>query len=354
MLKPLTSASEKAGLPPGSLVYVGEEAQQDSKITVTIYDAGTLEEQASASIDDILQIQDKVIWLSVEGLKNVEFIESLGKAFNIHALVLEDILNTQQRAKCEEFDDYIYIVAKALVADLSEGVRYYDFEQISIILLKNIVLTFKEKQDDLFQPLKQRLSISSGRMRVSNADYLAYVLLDSIVDQYFSVQDDLESGIDMMEEDLIERPTPEMLVSLQRIKRTLIELRKSVSPMRDVMIFLGRADSPLIEEKTRIYLRDIYDHVTRITEDLDSTRDLVNGMLEIYLSSMSNKLNEVMKVLTVFASIFIPLTFLAGIYGMNFEYMPELKWRWAYPALWAVFVITPVALLVYFKRRKWL
>jgi magnesium transporter len=221
-------------------------------------------------------------------------------------------------------------------------------------VLDNFVVTFKEKTDDIFVPLKQRISNSKGRIRNLGSDYLAYAILDTIVDQTFSLLDSLDEMLESTEEELLTNPTSGTLVSIQRIKRELIYIRKSVSPLREMLATIMRSDSILIQEKTNIYFRDVYDHALRITESIESYRDMLSGLLDIYISSVSNKMNEVMKVLTIFASIFIPLTFIAGIYGMNFEYMPELKWKWAYPVLWVLFISIPVVLLIYFKNKKWL
>jgi magnesium transporter len=350
----MSSISDKAGMSPGSLIHIGDAYEADTRMSVIDYSKETIEEQVIQSTDEILQYMDKdaVTWLNVEGLKDVEHIESIGKILNIHSLVLEDILNTHQRPKFEEFDDHLYIVLKKLA--LEDKAFNISYEQVSILVLDNFVVTFKEKTDDIFVPLKQRLSNSKGRIRNLGSDYLAYAILDTIVDQTFALLDSLDEILESTEEELLTNPTSGTLVSIQRIKRELIYIRKSVSPLREMLASIMRSDSILIQEKTNIYFRDVYDHALRITESIESYRDMLSGLLEIYISSVSNKMNEVMKVLTIFASIFIPLTFIAGIYGMNFEYMPELKWKWAYPVLWVLFISIPVVLLIYFKNKKWL
>jgi magnesium transporter len=354
MSESLSSASKKAGLPPGSLVHVGEVLETEARITIIDYNKDIIEEQTIESIEQILQCREKdtVTWVNIEGLGIVELIGAIGEAFNIHPLVLEDILNTHQRPKLEEYDDYLYCVLKGISS--AENDFAVEYEQISILILNDFVFTFKEKQDQLFEPVKRRLRSSKGHFRSQGADYLAYVILDTIVDSYFTLQDSLDDIVDSVEEDLITNPTAETLATIQGVKRELIFIRRSISPLREMLNAILRSESPLIEGKTLIYFRDISDHVLRISESLESSRDMVSGLLDIYITSISNKMNEIMKVLTVFASIFIPLTFIAGIYGMNFEYMPELKWRWAYPTLWGGFVIIPIILLVYFKKKKWL
>lgn len=354
MMESFSSVSKKVGLPPGSLVHIGEVHETEARITIIDYNKDTIEEQTVESIEQILQCREKdtVTWVNIEGLGNIELVGAIGELFNIHPLVLEDILNTHQRPKIEEYDDYLYCVLKGIA--LAEGEFKIEYEQISILILHDFVFTFKEKQDEIFEPVRRRLRSSKGHFRSQGADYLAYVILDTIVDSYFALQDSLDEIVDSIEEELLIEPGTETLVNIQAVKRELIYIRKSISPLRELLNAILRSESPLIERKTLIYFRDISDHVLRISEAIESTRDMVAGLLDIYITSISNRMNEIMKVLTVFASIFIPLTFIAGIYGMNFEYMPELKWKWAYPVLWLAFIIIPAVLLVYFKKKKWL
>ncbi len=355
MTESLGSASKKLGLPPGSLIHVGEVLESTTRISLIDYSKENIEEQQIQSLDEVLKYKDRetITWVIIEGLTNVEIIERIGAIFGIHQLVLEDILNTHQRAKFEEYDDYLYIVLKSLLPkDENFCIAY---EQISLLVLKNFVFAFKEKRDDLFRPVLQRIKSSKGRFRSLGADYLTYAILDTIVDQYFVIIDSLDDAITSLEDSLLtSEPTMNLLNTIQKLKREIITIRKNISPTRELMSGLLRSESALIEEKTHVYLRDVSDHAIRVMESIESYRDLLSGLLDIYISSVSNKMNEVMKVLTVFASIFIPLTFLAGIYGMNFEYMPELKWKWAYPTLWIVFITIPVVLVVYFKKKKWL
>ncbi|MCW9047737.1 MAG: magnesium/cobalt transporter CorA, partial [Gammaproteobacteria bacterium] len=312
-------------------------------------------ERSIQSVDELLKYKDTdtVTWVIIEGLTNVEVVEHIGEIFGIHQLVLEDILNTHQRPKFEEYDDHLYIVLKCL---LSEGENFsVSYEQISLLVIKNIVFLFKEKKDDIFKPIQQRIRSSKGRLRSLGADYLTYAILDTIVDQNFILIDSLDEAITSLEDSLLtSEPTRDTLNKIQRLKREIISIRRHVSPIRELLAGMLRSESVLINEKTHIYLRDVSDHAIRVIESIESYRDILTSLLEIYISSVSNKMNEVMKVLTVFASIFIPLTFLTGIFGMNFEYMPELKWKWAYPVLWAVFITIPVVLFIYFKRKKWI
>ncbi|MFU8787661.1 MAG: magnesium/cobalt transporter CorA [Methylobacter sp.] len=354
MSESLSYASEKSGLPPGSLVHVGEVHENEHKITVIDYNKTALTQRTIKSIDELLPYQatDSITWVIIDGLQDVSIIDAIGQHFGIHALILEDILNTHQRPKFEEFDDYLFIVVKALaVPDDEFGV---DYEQVSLLLLNNIVFTFKEKPDAIFDPLFTRLDNEKSQIRTLGADYLTYIIMDSIVDEYFTLQDSFDELIEAVEDELLANPTAQTLATIQKIRRELIFLRRSVSPLRELLSAILRSESPLLDAKTQRYFRDVYDHVIRVTEAIESYRDLIAGMLDIYLSSVSNKMNETMKVLTVFASIFIPLTFIAGVYGMNFEFMPELKWRWGYPALWLVFIGISVSLLRFFKKKHWI
>lgn len=347
-------ASRKAGLPAGELVHVGEMHEATSSITLLDYDKDNLRVHQIDSIQDLLPFKssESMSWVIIEGLADVELIQQLGEAFDIHPLVLEDIVSTHQRPKLDEFDDYLYLVLKRL--EVASDSFVVTQEQVSLLLFDNMLFTFKEKRDDLFTPVITRLQTEKSRLRAQTTDYLAYVVLDTIVDGYFTVQDSLDQFSDDIEEKLLDQPGPELLTRIQKVKRELIFVRKSLSPLREMLAALERCESTLLSEKTHIYLRDVYDHTIRVIEAMDSYRDLITGMLEMYLSSVSNRLNEVMKLLTVFATIFIPLTFITGIYGMNFQNMPELKWPWAYPTLWLVFISIAVSLLIYFRKRKWL
>ncbi len=326
----------------------------ETRTSVIDYTGDHCKEHVAHSIEEITRYRntDSVTWVDVEGLINVDLIEAIGQQFDIHPLVLEDILNTHQRPKFEQYDDYLFLVFK-VIYPAGDGVSV-NYEQVSILILNDYVFTFKEKQDEIFEPVKARLRNQKGRFRNQGADYLAYAILDTVVDLYLSLQDYLDEIVEMVEDDLLASPGVGTLASIQRIRRELIFMRRSVSPLRELLNGILRSDSPLIGDGTLIYFRDIHDHVLRVTDAIDTYRDMVTGLLDIYNSTISNRMNEIMKVLTVFASIFIPLTFLTGIYGMNFDYMPELKWHWAYPVIWVGFILIALLLLVYFRRKKWL
>lgn len=354
MAKSLSSSSEKTGLSPGSLVHVGEVFDNDTIITLINYDANTLEEKIITRVEEMLPYRDlpSTTWVNVDGLRDVELIRQIGQKFKVHTLVQEDILHTHQRSKFEDFDTYLFMVVKNLSLGLGEFA--IEYEQISILVFENFIFTFKEKPTLLFDPIKIRIQNSKGRIRNFGSDYLAYVVLDTVIDEYFSLQDSLDELMEQIEDELLIDPTTATLSTIQQIRRELIFVRKSISPLRELLSGIQRSDSPLIDEKNRRYFADVYDHALRVIEAMESYRELITGMMDIYLSSVNNKMSETMKVLTVFASIFIPLTFIAGVYGMNFDYMPELKMRWAYPALWCFFITISLSLIVYFKRKKWL
>ncbi len=340
-------------MPPGSLIHVGKEPAKAGQITLINYSADRFTERPVQSIEEILCDQDATTttWVHCEGLAIVEMIEDVGKHLGVHPLVLEDILNTHQRPKFEEYDEYLFIVLKTLTCNQNLKVQH---EQISILMFGNLLFTFREKQDALFNALKLRLANAKSRMRTLGTDYLTYAIMDAVVDQYFSLTDTLEEAIEVIEIKLTDNPRTSTFANIQLLKRELVFVRKSITPLREVLLAMQRSETGLIQEKTLPYFRDVFDHTLRVIDTMDSYRDLINGMLDIYLSSVSNRMNEIMKVLTVFATIFIPLTFLVGIYGMNFDLMPELHWKWSYPILWGFFFLIPAVLLSWFRTKKWL
>jgi magnesium transporter len=345
--------SKKAGLGPGSLIHIGETYAEKSRMTLLRYDETFLVEKELRGAEELREQQKEpgILWLNVDGLQDVKLLEEIGKIFGLHALILEDILNTDQRPKAEDFTDYIYIVLKNFSRPPGETLRA---DQVSIILGNHFVLSFREKESSLFDPICERLRIQKGRIRKAGADYLAHHLLDAIVDQYFGVLENIEDRIEELEDELIRQTTPAKLQNIHQLRRELIMLRKSVWPLRETISSLQRFDSPLIPGSDLIYFKDISDHILAIIETVDTFRDLLAGMLDIYLSSMSIRLNEVMKVLTIIATIFMPLTFLAGVYGMNFKYMPELEWPWGYFAVLVVMLAIALGMIRFFRRKRWI
>ena len=354
MPKLFKKMSHKAGLPPGTLVHVGEKKAEEVKITTMDYNQTAFQENEVQTVEECFPFKETptVTWINIDGLHRVDIIKKIGEHFGIHPLIQEDILHTGQRPKMEDLDSYILVILKMLrYDDEASTVRT---EQISIILGSNFVVSFQEMKGDLFNSLRERIRTGKGRIRRMGADYLAYSLLDSIVDHYFILLEKCGERIEVLEEELALSPNPETLQAIHNLKQEIIFLRKSVWPLREVISGLERAESSLIHDAISMYLRDLYDHTIQVIDSVETYQDILSGMIDLYLSSVSNKMNEVMKVLTVFASIFIPLTFMAGIYGMNFEFMPELKMRWAYPALWGAMITVAAILLTFFKRKKWL
>jgi magnesium transporter len=346
--------SRKAGLAPGTLVHIGERLLETPRITVIDYDEKTFGEKQAGRIEECIAFQTTptVSWINIDGLHDISIIEGIGKHFDIHSLILEDILNTNQRPKFEDMEKYIYVVLKMLCFD--EQTQTILSEQVSIVLASNYIISFQENIGDVFEPIRDRIRNAKGRVRKMGSDYLMYVLLDAIVDSYFGILEKLGEKIENLEEELIGDPTEKTLKQIHNLKREMVYLRKSVWPLRELISAMERSESTFIKESTGVYLRDVYDHTIQVIDTVESFRDMVSGMLDIYLSSISNRMNAVMKVLTIIATIFIPLTFVAGIYGMNFKYMPELEWKWGYLSVWIVMLIIGICMLIYFRRKKWL
>jgi magnesium transporter len=347
-------ASKKIGLAPGTLVHVGEKKTEEVQITLIDYDATHFQEKVIEAVEESFPFKEEptVTWINIDGLHEVGVIESLGKHFGLHPLILEDIVHTGQRPKMEDFEEYLFTVLNMLRYDQEDD--QVKAEQVSLVVGPNYVLSFQERPGDVFDGVRERLRKGKGRIRKAGSDYLAYALLDAVVDEYFLILETIGEKIEVVEEELLTNSTRETLQNIHDMKREMIFFRKQVWPLRELVNGLSKGESSLICESTGIYLRDVYDHTIQIIDTIESFRDMLSGMLDIYLSTISNKMNEVMKVLTIMATIFIPLTFLAGIYGMNFKYMPELEWRWGYFMVWGVMVVIGVSLVGYFKRKKWL
>ena len=347
--------SETIGMPPGSLVYVGDKPQKEVTITIENYNEHDFDEFSKTSFRECLLFAKEtshVTWIDINGYQQLKDLEYLGECFKLHPLVLEDILNNDQRPKVEDFGDYLFIILKTLHHD--EKTNQVLTEQISLILGDNYVISLHENDTDIFAPVRQRLKGSSGRIRKAKADYLAYALMDLIVDHYFLVLEQLGEVVEDLEEELVTNPGPDTLNKIYSLKRNTILIRRAVWPLREVVSQIERSDSPLIEENITLYLRDVYDHVAIAMDSIETYRDILSGILDIYLSSISNRLNEVMKVLTIIATIFIPLTFITGVFGMNFKYIPGLDWPWGYYACLGSMSLIFLTMLWYFKRKGWM
>ena len=345
---------KKAGSSPGSLVHIGEQKVDETRITLIDYDEESLQEKVLGGIEEAFPLKDlpTVTWINIDGLHEVDTIEKIGQHFNIHHLVLEDILNTGQRPKTEEFEDLIFIVLKML--HYNKNAEKITSEQFSLVLGSNFLITFQEIQGDVFKTVRERIRIPKTRIRKAGCDYLAYALIDAVVDYYFVILEALGDKIEDIEIRLLDNPTRDTLEIIHEMKREMIYLRKQIWPIREIINSLVKSESSLIQEQMHIYFRDIYDHTIQIIDTIESYRDILGGMLDIYLSTLSNKMNEVMKVLTIIATIFIPITFIAGVYGMNFKFMPELEWRWGYVMVWGIIVVAVGIMIGFFKKKQWL
>lgn len=346
--------SRKSGLPPGTLVHIGEVKVGGTKITIIDYNEGGFEEKDVKNLSECCEYRDKatVTWINVGGLHEIPVIEKIGKDYGLHPLLMEDILNTEQRPKLEDYENHVFIVLKMLHYDEPTG--EVKTEQVSLVLGKNFVISFQENGGDVFDPIRDRIRHDKGRIRKLGPDYLCYGLIDAIVDNYFVILEKLGEATEDLEDELVASPTKDTINKIHNLRREFLYLRKSVWPLREVISAMQRDDSELIRKDTQIYLRDIYDHTVQAIDNIETFREILAGMLDIYLSSLSNKMNEVMKVLTIIATIFIPLTFIAGVYGMNFKYMPEIDWDYGYYFAWGIMVAVGAIMIIYFKKNKWL
>jgi magnesium transporter len=341
-----------AGLPPGSLVHTGEVKSDRSSIMLTTFspDVYSRTEIGVDALPGPDSDDSTVQWLDVSGLHDIDMLEAVGNRFGLHRLVMEDILNTGQRPKLEDYGSYIYTVVKVLSYDVEAG--EFSTEQESLVLGHGFVLTFGEQRTDIFKPIVDRLANDVGRMRKMGEDYLLYCLLDIIADDYFVVLEDIGEKIEYAEDQLVTKPTNDTLKDIYGLKRSMLYLHKAVWPFREVVGALERGETKLVQDSTNVFLRDLYDHVIQVMDMSDTMRDILSSMLDIYLSSASNRMNEIMKVLTIISTVFIPLTFIVGVYGMNLH-MPEINYPWMYPAVWSVMIAIAVVMLYYFKRKKW-
>ena len=349
-----TRISAKVGLPPGTLIHIGEKKSEKVRISLIEYNETHVREQELNRPDEFLLLKEEpaVTWINIDGLHRTEIIEKAGELFHLHALTLEDIVNTGQSPKIEDYEDYLFIVLKMLY--YNESQNEIEVEQVSLCLGARFLLTFQEEKGrDVFNPVRERIRSGKGRIRKMGPDYLAYSLIDSIVDSYFLILEKLGEKIETLEETVVNAPSESVLHDIHELKREMIFLRRSIWPLREVISNLQRGESPLINESMHVYYRDVYDHTVRIIETIEALRDILSGTLDIYLSSISNRINAVMKVLTIIATIFMPLTFIAGVYGMNFEYMPELKWHWGYPAILLFMLVIGMSMVIYFVKKKW-
>ncbi len=362
--------SKKAGLPPGMLIHIGDRKSDRVCIRVTRYDAERLEEQELDSLAELRAPETGVLWIDIVGLHEPAILEQLGHAFKLHPLVVEDMLNTEQRPKREDYGDYLYIVLKRLCSPHSPNAREtcpahvangksaavgeLAAEQISIVVGHGYVISVHESESPIYEPIREHLRGEGNRLRTHGASYLAHALIDTVVDSYFAVLETLGEQIEELENELMLRPHQKSLRTLHVLKRETLFMRRAVWPLREVIGGLEREGCRVLEESISDYLRDVYDHTIDVIDTIETYREMLSGMLDIYLSSVSNRLNEILKVLTIISTIFIPLTFIVGIYGMNFEHMPELQSRWGYPAVLIFMAGVAGFMLRFFRKKGWI
>lgn len=346
---------KKPGSPPGTLIFTGRQKVEYPYLISVRYNADLLEEENLKNKPLPDKAPDSNLWLDMRGLSDVELVELLGKKFNIHPLVLEDVLNTNQRPKFEEYDNGVFVVLQSLtVKEDNDDLFEIQSEQVGLFINERMIISFQEDEADLFLPVRERLQSGRGRIRTNGTDYLGYAMLDLIVDNYFLVLDRLEDEIETLESEIIRTPNQKTKSKIHQFKLESLVLRKAIAPLREAIGKFARTESPFVDESTKIFLRDLYDHTVQLMDLLETHRDVLNGLYDLYLSEISFKMNNVMQVLTVISTIFIPLTFLVGVYGMNFDNMPELHWKNGYFYLWGFMVFMALALIWFFRRRRWL
>ncbi|MEO9887630.1 MAG: magnesium/cobalt transporter CorA [Balneola sp.] len=343
---------KEIGSAPGTLTHIGEKKLDEIITEIHDYSNDHLDIKKVQSISECIPYVDtnNPTWIQVKGLHDIGYLKQLWDEFEFHPLIQEDILNTTQRPKIEDYGQQIFIVLKMLYVEDSMLRQ----EQVSIVFTNKFIFSFQESERKIFQPIKERLAITNTRIRKGGPDYMAYALMDIIIDYYFAVLEDLNEEIETIEEELWAGDDSNALSAIHRIRRQLIQFRKNIWPLRDSINSLTRDESPLINDETKLFLRDVSDHTLQIVDSLDNNREMVSSLHDMYQTNISNKMNEVMKVLTIIATIFIPLTFIAGIYGMNFEYMPELGWHYSYPVAWSVMIAVTIGMVIYFKKKDWM
>jgi magnesium transporter len=344
--------AKKSYSPPGSIdLPVNSGSKKKAEISLFSFDENSFTECKVESVSELKNTLNtkKVNWINLDGIDDAESVNELGKLYNLHPLTIEDIVNTDQRAKFEDYDYYIALMLKMLY--LEDEIKT---EQLCIILTENTVITFQEHHGDPFEAIRERIRQGKGRIRKMPCDYLAYALMDAVVDSYFILLDKYGDELDLLEHELNTHSKKDTLKNLQLMKRQLLMMRKLLFPTREMITALQRDETKLVNQETDFFIRDLLDHIVRVIETIETYKDIVADMIDTYRSNMSSRMNETMKILTIISTIFIPLTFIVGVYGMNFKYMPELESELGYPLVWMVMIVTSISLIVYFKRKKWL
>lgn len=348
------SQAAKVGLAPGALIHLGERKTEQAAISLMEYDESALAEHQFTSLAESRAYLPKlpVLWLNVHGLHEPEVMAEIGRRFGLHPLVLEDILNTDQRPKIDDYGDYLFMVARFF--EIDGDTRQISSDQVSLVLGRNFVLSFQERPSGRFDPVRERLRQDRGQIRKLGADYLAYSLVDAVVDRYFTILESIGERTEELEDVMLERPKPGTLQAVHQLKRETLTMRRAIWPLREVINTLTRADDRFFRPETRPYLRDVYDHTVHAIESLEANRDVIAGMLDIYLSAVSNRVNQEVRALTVVAVIFMPATLISGIFGMNFKNMPPLDWPNGFLIALGMMVAVAITLSLVFWRRRWL
>lgn len=346
-------SEKKRDQPPGKLIYVGDEKNEPVKIQVIDFNVGAFEEKEFTDPKECFVYKEKSTntWINVTGIHEPEILQQIGEHYGISSLVLEDIMNTNARPKVDDDKNYLFIILKMI--DFDEEKQMITNEQVSLVLGSNYLISFQENEKDLFDKIRERLKLDTTRLRALGTDYLAYSIMDKIIDNYFFISEKMGDFLEDMEEEVTENPRNDFIQRLNELKQSNIYLRKSVWPLREVINFLLRGESKQIKTETLPYFRDLYDHTVQVIDTVETYRDLLSDIMDVYLSSISLKMNEVMKVLTIISTIFIPLTFIVGVYGMNFQFMPELNWKEGYYLIWGIMIFIAISMIIYFKRKKW-
>jgi magnesium transporter len=349
----IRSKRANTGMPPGSLIFTGKRKQEKTNISLLQYkkDTEIQELQATDQLPEPLE-GDYLYWYDVRGLHNIKLVQDIGKKYNIHPLILEDILDPQQRPKFETYEGGFFLIIQSL--ELQQEELEIRTEQIAIYVSEGLVISFQEDDTDFFASVRKRFQPGKGIIRNKGVDYLAYALIDTLVDHYYILMDQLELLIDELEEEILSNPGREIKAKIHHFKLQLIVIRKMISPLREAIHRFSTSESPLIQKGTSIFVRDLFDHIIQVLDSVETQRDVMNGLYDLHLSEISQKTNNVVQVLTIISTIFIPLSFLTGIYGMNFQHMPELEWEYGYFSLWLFMITLTLGLIIYFKRKKWL
>lgn len=354
VLQRLASRTRKPpGTSPGTLVYTGAIEEAETVVSVIEYDADHLTESTIADIRECFESAeaDPITWVNIDGLHDVEMIEQVGEHFGVHRLVLEDVVSTTQRPKVEEYATHFLVILRML--DFDAATDSVSAEQVSLVVGGSWLFSFQERSGDVFDPVRERLRTKKGKIRSRGPDYLAYALIDAVVDHYFRILELMGDRIEELEDLVIGDATLESMHKIHHLRREMLIVRRAVWPLREALGQLYRGEVELVQEETEVYLRDVYDHCVQLIDTVETLREVLSGAMELYMTGVSNRMNEVMKVLTIIATVFIPLSFIVGLYGMNFSYMPELQLKWGYFAVWVVIIGVVVGMLTYFRRKKW-